>query len=59
MDSGVVRQFDTWTWIVTLFVIIAEILPRFQIPNQIDFAVNPVDIEQLAPPSSHDLVWHL
>ena len=49
MDSGVVRQVDTWTWIVTLFVIIAEILPRFQIPNQLDFAVNPVDIEQLAP----------
>ena len=50
MDAGVVRQLDIRTLILSLFVIISEILRRFRIPVQIDFAVNPVDVEWQPPP---------
>ena len=53
MDAGVVRQLDLRALLVTLFVIIAEILRRLRAPVQIDFSVNPVDLEQprqAAPP---------
>eukprot|EP00435_Cladocopium_sp_Y103_P025540 s8_g6.t1 len=48
MDRGVVRTLDIHALIVTLFVILGELVRRFHIPVQIDFAVNPVDIEQPA-----------
>eukprot|EP00435_Cladocopium_sp_Y103_P007822 s1338_g2.t1 len=48
MDRGVVRTLDIHALIVTLFVILGELVRRFHIPVQFDFAVNPVDIEQPA-----------
>ena len=50
MDAGVVRQLDIRTLLLSLFVIIAEILRRFRVPVHIDFAVNPIDIEQPPDP---------
>eukprot|EP00435_Cladocopium_sp_Y103_P040823 s1556_g11.t1 len=49
MDPGVVRQLDVRALLVTLLVILSEIIRRFRIPVQLDFAVNPVDVEQPAP----------
>eukprot|EP00435_Cladocopium_sp_Y103_P070303 s255_g35.t1 len=49
MDPGVVRQLDVRALIVTLFVILSELVRRFHIPVQLDFAVNPVDVEHPAP----------
>ena len=50
MDAGVVRRLDIRTLLLSLFVIIAEILRRFRVPVHIDFAVNPIDIEQPPDP---------
>ena len=49
MDPGVVRQLDIRTLFLSLFVILTEIVRRFHIPIQFDYAVNPVDIEQPPP----------
>eukprot|EP00435_Cladocopium_sp_Y103_P033279 s1740_g8.t1 len=49
MDAGVVRQLDVRSLLVTLFVILLELVRRFNIPVQIDYSVNPIDIEQPAP----------